>query len=84
MSSALPESLRRILAAQKPSGFSPASTACTSKRTTPAAMPDSLRRVLGKSAPTKPDTISTLIWKDGEAWRETAPGRWKYLGNISA
>lgn len=70
MSSALPESLRRILAAQKPK---PA-----------AAMPNSLRRVLGKSAPTKPDTISTLIWKDGEAWRETAPGRWKYLGNISA
>lgn len=67
MSSALPESLRRILAAQKPK---PAAT-----------LPDSLRRVLGKSAPTKTDTISTLIWNDGETWRETAPGRWKYLGN---
>ncbi len=65
-----PESLRRILAKQAPKAA--------------ATMPDSLRRVLAKRQPEPArDTYSTVVWADGEVWREVAPGIWKQLPDTS-
>lgn len=63
--SAIPESLRRILAAQKPAAA-------------PAPLPDSLRRVLAKAPPSE-RSVTTLVWRDGETWRRNDDGLWRQI-----
>lgn len=67
MKTALPESLRRILAAQAP-------------RPAPAT-PTPFRRLIDAQREARTET--TTIWRDGEAWRQDARGRLRQLKSIS-